>query len=104
MAVTEITSPPATTVAAKHKAVSTALPPARGQSFLRLVTTELRKSLDTRSGRVLVLAILALAVAALTWQLTHTNNEVAGFRQLPGRCLGRCPADPAGDRCDGDDE
>ena len=54
MAVTEITSPPAAAAPAKHRAVSTALPPARPQSFLRLVTTELRKSLDTRSGRVLI--------------------------------------------------
>jgi large-conductance mechanosensitive channel len=79
MAVTEITSPPATAVAAKHRAVSTALPPARGQSFFRLVTTELRKSLDTRSGRVLILAILAIAVAALTWQLTHMNSGEQTF-------------------------
>jgi len=79
MAVTEITSPPATAAAAKHRAVSTALPPARGQSFLRLVTTELRKSLDTRSGRVLILAILALAAAALTWQLTHMDPGTQRF-------------------------
>ncbi|WP_112241257.1 ABC transporter permease [Kribbella monticola] len=80
MAVTEIASPPTTAAAAgKHRAVATSLPPARGQSFLRLVVTELRKSLDTRSGRVLILAILALAVAALTWQLTHMD---AGQQQF----------------------
>jgi ABC-type transport system involved in multi-copper enzyme maturation permease subunit len=79
MAVTEITSPPAPAAAAKHRAVATSLPPARGQSFLRLVTTELRKSLDTRSGRVLILAILALAVAALTWQLTHMDSGEQRF-------------------------
>jgi ABC-type transport system involved in multi-copper enzyme maturation permease subunit len=78
MAVTEITSPPA--AVAKHRAtVATALPTARGQSFLKLVTTELRKSVDTRSGRVLILAILALAVAALTWQLTHMDPGKATF-------------------------
>jgi ABC-type transport system involved in multi-copper enzyme maturation permease subunit len=78
MAVTEITSPPA--AVAKHRAtVATSLPPARGQSFLRLVSTELRKSVDTRSGRVLILAILALAVAALTWQLTHMDPGQATF-------------------------
>ncbi|QNE20371.1 ABC transporter permease [Kribbella qitaiheensis] len=84
MAVTEITSPPVTAPAAKHSAVSTALPPARGQSFLRLVTTELRKSLDTRSGRVLVLAILAVAVAALTWQLTHMDAGPQKFDSYLG--------------------
>jgi ABC-type transport system involved in multi-copper enzyme maturation permease subunit len=78
MAVTEITSPP--TAVAKHRAtVATALPPARGQSFLKLVTIELRKSVNTRSGRVLILAILALAVAALTWQLTHMDPGKAAF-------------------------
>ena len=52
-------SPAATAVPGKHRAgVATALPPARGQSFLKLVTLELRKSVDTRSGRVLIAAIL----------------------------------------------
>ena len=75
MAVSEITSPAASAAPAKHRAaVSTSLPPARGQSFLKLVTTELRKSVDTRSGRVLILAILAIAAAALTWQLTHMDD------------------------------
>ncbi|MFC5265147.1 ABC transporter permease [Kribbella qitaiheensis] len=80
MAVTEISSPAATAAPGKHRAaVATSLPPARGQSFLKLVTTELRKSVDTRSGRVLILAILALAVAALTWQLTHMNSGQQAF-------------------------
>jgi hypothetical protein len=80
MAVTEITSPAATAAPGKHRAaVATSLPPARGQSFLKLVTIELRKSVDTRSGRFLILGILALAVAALTWQLTHMNNGQQGF-------------------------
>ncbi|MDX2969136.1 ABC transporter permease [Kribbella solani] len=57
---------------AKHRAeVATSLPPARGQSFLKLVTIELRKSVNTRSGRVLIAAILLIALAALAWQVTH---------------------------------
>ncbi|TDD57140.1 ABC transporter permease [Kribbella antibiotica] len=65
---------------AKHKAAAgTALPPARGQSFLKLVTIELRKSLDTRSGRVLVAAILLIALAAMTWQITHLGEGTVGF-------------------------
>ena len=64
----------------KHRAeVATALPPARGQSFLKLVTIELRKSVDTRSGRVLIAAILLIAAAAITWQLTHLPQGPAGF-------------------------
>ncbi|TDC15496.1 ABC transporter permease [Kribbella albertanoniae] len=57
---------------AKHKAqAGTALPPARGQAFLKLVAIELRKSVNTRSGRVLIGAILLIALAAMTWQITH---------------------------------
>ncbi|MDX6281068.1 MAG: type transport system permease protein [Kribbellaceae bacterium] len=74
MAITEISSPAVAAVPGKHRAaVATSLPPARGQSFLKLVTIELRKSVNTRSGRFLILGILALAVAALTWKLTHLN-------------------------------
>ena len=65
---------------AKHRAeVATSLPPARGQSFLKLVTIELRKSVNTRSGRVLIGAILLIAIAAITWQLTHLPQGPAGF-------------------------
>ena len=86
MTVTETISPAGSGPAAagKHRAVATALPPARGQSFVRLVTTELRKSVDTRSGRVLILAILALALAALTWQLTHPGSGPAKFDAFLG--------------------
>ncbi len=70
----------APTAPAKHRAeVATALPPARGQSFLKLVTIELRKSVNTRSGRVLIAAILLLAAVAITWQLTHLPQGPAGF-------------------------
>ncbi|TCO47529.1 hypothetical protein EV646_10582 [Kribbella antiqua] len=65
---------------AKHRAeVATALPPARGQSFLKLVAIELRKSVNTRSGRVLLAAILLLALVAIGWQLTHLPPGAAGF-------------------------
>ncbi|MFF0266689.1 ABC transporter permease [Kribbella sp. NPDC004536] len=65
---------------AKHRSeVATSLPPARGQSFLKLVTIELRKSVNTRSGRVLIAAILLVALAALTWQATHLPSRGAGF-------------------------
>ncbi|GAA1688902.1 hypothetical protein GCM10009745_37260 [Kribbella yunnanensis] len=65
---------------AKHKAAAgTALPPARGQSFLKLVTIELRKSVNTRSGRFLIAGILLIALAAMTWQITHLPEGAAGF-------------------------
>ena len=70
----------APTAPARHRAeVATTLPPARGQSFLKLVTIELRKSVNTRSGRVLIAAILLLAGAAIIWQLTHLPQGPAGF-------------------------
>ncbi|MFC0627559.1 ABC transporter permease [Kribbella deserti] len=74
MSVTEMNRPAGmaeTGVTARHRAEAADLPPVRGQSFLLLVRTELRKSVNTRSGRVLILAIVALALAAITWQLTH---------------------------------
>ncbi|MFC9687598.1 ABC transporter permease [Kribbella sp. NPDC056951] len=65
---------------AKHKAAAgTTLPPARGQSFLKLVTIELRKSVNTRSGRFLIAGILLIALAAMTWQITHLPEGAAGF-------------------------
>ena len=66
----------------RHTAMATELPPARGQSFLTLVRIELRKSVDTRSGRVLLLGILALALAGLVWRLTHLENEPVSFARF----------------------
>jgi len=76
MTVTE-TAPPVTT--GKHLAPAPQLPAPRAQSFFLLVRTELRKSVDTRSGRVLILAIIAIALAALTWQLTHPPDGKQTF-------------------------
>jgi ABC-type transport system involved in multi-copper enzyme maturation permease subunit len=68
-----------------HRAeVATALPPARGQSFLKLVSIELRKSVNTRSGRVLIAAVLLLAVIAIGWQLTHLPEGPAAFEGFLG--------------------
>ena len=79
--VTEIEAP----APARHKAeVATALPPARGQSFVKLVAIELRKSVDTRSGRVLIAAILLIALAAITWQFTHLPKGDATFEGFLG--------------------
>ncbi len=60
---------------ARHKAVATELPPARGQSFLTLLRIELRKSVDTRSGRAMLGGILLLALAGLGWEVTHLGDD-----------------------------
>ncbi len=77
---TTVISEAAPSAPAMHRAeVATSLPPARGQSFLKLVVIELRKAVNTRSGRVLIAAILLLAVVAIGWQLTHLPPGPAGL-------------------------
>src|SRR3954454_1235156 len=46
-----------------------------GQPFGRLVGVELRKSVDTRSGRWVLGALLGLAVLALGWQMAPTSSQ-----------------------------
>lgn len=41
------------------------------QGFARLIGIELRKTVDTRSGRYLLAGIIALSVVLLGWGLTH---------------------------------
>ncbi|MDT7579348.1 MAG: type transport system permease protein [Pseudonocardiales bacterium] len=57
------------------------------QSFVRLVRIELRKMVDTRSGRWLLIAILALSAAGLTWGLTHLDPGVLHFTDVLGLAL-----------------
>jgi hypothetical protein len=79
--------------AARHKTVATELPEARGQSFVRLVRTELRKAVDTRSGRVLLIGIGVLALIGIVWSLTHLPNGpvelsgIAGTAMVGGQLL-----------------
>jgi ABC-type transport system involved in multi-copper enzyme maturation permease subunit len=84
-----IPAAPAVSVA-KHKAAVTAddLPPIRPQSFVTLLRTELRKSVDTRSGRVLLLGILALALIGLVWRLTHLPDGPVGFGDTAMMAIG----------------
>jgi hypothetical protein len=49
------------------------------QSFLRLVRIELRKTVDTRSGRLLLAGIVALSLLILGWQLTHLTAGPLAF-------------------------
>lgn len=75
--------------AAKHRAaVGTELPPIRPQSFVTLVRTELRKSVDTRSGRVLLGAIGLLGLIGLVWRLTHLPDGPVGFGDTVGMAMG----------------
>jgi hypothetical protein len=94
----------APTAPAKHRAeVATALPPARGQSFLKLVTIELRKSVNTRSGRVLIAAILLLAADRGRLAADPPPAGTGRVRRLPRRRVDQRHAAAAGDRRDGDD-
>jgi hypothetical protein len=45
-----------------------------GQPFGRLVGAEVRKSVDTRSGRWVLAALLGLSVIALGWQVWHSQH------------------------------
>jgi hypothetical protein len=61
---------------------STAIDFGPKQGFLRLVRVELRKMVDTRSGRWLLIAILALSATALTWMLTHLDPGRVAFTNV----------------------
>lgn len=52
---------------------------APGPSMLRLVRMELRKSVDTRSGMWVLLAIVGLAVAALGYRLLKADQAEVAF-------------------------
>jgi hypothetical protein len=57
------------------------------QSFEKLLRVELRKMIDTRSGRWLVAAILGLAVITLGWRLTHLDSQPVDFATLLDQML-----------------
>lgn len=52
---------------------------APGPSMLRLVRMELRKAVDTRSGRWLMVAIVGLAVAALAYRMLRADEAAVSF-------------------------
>ena len=51
----------------------------RPQRFSTLVRVELRKMVDTRSGRVLLIAIVALAALVLGWKIAHHRDMPVTF-------------------------
>lgn len=93
----DVHHPEATTFTKEHRVPTIALDPAArpvddpsirlsatGQSFLLLVRTEVRKSLDTRSGRWVLAAILLLCGASLGWDVLHAASEDVSFARYLG--------------------
>jgi ABC-type transport system involved in multi-copper enzyme maturation permease subunit len=54
-------------------------PAIRRTSFARLAVVELRKSVDTRAGAVLLGLAALLTLAPVAWQLTHLDHGVPDF-------------------------
>lgn len=70
----------------------TPLPPARPTgirrpSSARLATVELRKTLDTRAGRWLLVVVALLAAAGLGWRLYNADNTPVAFDHWFGTAL-----------------
>jgi hypothetical protein len=55
-----------------------------GQSMPLLVRTELRKSLDTRSGRWVLLALVLLCGGSLGWDVLHAGSEEVSVARYLG--------------------
>jgi hypothetical protein len=78
---THALEPPVTTSTASRPARATAAPAAVDlsrlpqQPFARLVAVELRKSVDTRSGRWVLGGMLLLSVLALGWGVWHASEQ-----------------------------
>ena len=60
------------------------LPPIRPQRYATLVRVELRKMIDTRSGKLLLAAVVALATLLLGWKLLHTSSIDVSFASYNG--------------------
>lgn len=56
----------------------------KGQSFPLLLRTELRKSVDTRSGRWVLVALALLCSASLGWDVLHAGSEEISFTRYLG--------------------
>ncbi|MHA6797031.1 hypothetical protein ACVGVM_26485 [Pseudonocardia bannensis] len=59
----------------------------RPTSLARLVAIELRKTVDTRAGRWLLLLVVGAAVAALVYRLVNAADEPADFSRFFGTAL-----------------
>lgn len=56
-----------------------ALPAAPRIPFSRIVSVELRKSLDTRAGAFLMVATVLITLVPVGWQLTHLTDGVPDY-------------------------
>ncbi|MGI5525724.1 ABC transporter permease [Micromonospora sp. CA-259024] len=70
---TTTTAPAASTVAPRHHA------PVRGPSLLRLTAVELRKLVDTRAGRWLLISIGLITAVIVTLQLIYAKDADQTF-------------------------
>ncbi|HEX5512489.1 MAG TPA: hypothetical protein VFX41_12300 [Actinomycetales bacterium] len=59
----------------------------RRPSLARLTGIELRKSVDTRSGRVLMLVVLGLGLAGLAWRVVNAANTPVTFEHYLGTAM-----------------
>ena len=84
MSTTTMTSVPAqaTVLRTENESPYPAIDFGPRQRFLPLVRIELRKMVDTRSGRWLLIAILALSLTALGWGLTHLPDGTLRFDEV----------------------
>ncbi len=74
MSTTAIATPP---IAVRNAAI-------RGQSFPLLVRTEVRKAVDTRSGRIVLAGILLLSLGALVYHVVRASAEPVTYEQVFG--------------------
>ncbi len=54
----------------------------RGPNFLSLIKLEVRKSVDTRAGRWIILSIIGLAVAVLAWETWQGRNSAVSLKNF----------------------
>ncbi|GAB2684232.1 ABC transporter permease [Thalassiella azotivora] len=60
---------------------------ARPAGLLRLVRIELRKSLDTRSGKALLTVVVLIGLAGLAWRLYHADSSPVSFSHFYGTAM-----------------
>jgi len=72
---THLERPPSATVPSTRAATS----PVRRPPTSRLVAVELRKTVDTRSGRWLLIAVLGLVLLGLGWRMWHVSDGPITF-------------------------
>jgi len=80
---THLERPPSVTAGSARAATS----PVRRPPASRLVAVELRKTVDTRSGRWLLIAVLGLALLGVGWRLWHVSDGPITFSHWFGTAM-----------------